>query len=148
VLGVLVGVVWWGYGFYAYATHDRIQLLELSEILDPAETACGDLVVTLSRPSADRAEGILAGNSSIRQLVETVRAVGDDVLADDRPARAWLADWEDLAVARATFAARLAADPAASFEVPQTDDGYPITGRMADAAGPECERAVQLAADP
>lgn len=135
-------------GFYTYATHDRVQFLDLPAVADAAEAACGELVAELARPEGDRAAEIVAGNEAIDELRRAVSAVGEDALDDDFPARSWLDDWKALAVARAAFAERIATEPTATFEIPLTDDGHPITNRMASAAGPDCEQAVALAADP
>lgn len=136
------------YGFYAFATHDRLELLDLPEVTEAAEAGCGVVTRALERPTGDRPAKIFAGNAAIEVLIEDVNALGADKLADDLPAADWLADWRTLAEARGEFAARVTADPRASFDLPMIEDGYPITERMTWASGAACERAIMLARSP
>lgn len=135
-------------GFSAYATHDRIELIDLPEVSEAAETGCHDVTEALTAPSGDRAERITQGNAAIDRLIERMTALGDDVLSDDSPSHQWLDDGRALASARDDALRNRHLGGPGSFSVPMTEDGYPITDRMVRAGGPACERAVGLAASP
>ena len=144
---VVVPLALLAYGLSVYAGHDRIELIDLPEVQAAAEAGCADVEATLSRDHESRAAAVAAGNAAIEGLISRVRALGTRTLEDDLPAQSWLRDWEALAASRSELGRRLAGDPAAQLQVPQTEDGRPITGRMSWALE-SCERAVGLAARP
>ena len=129
---------------WRYMNHDPIDLLDLPEVSEAALAGCQGVVDALSDPTLSREDRIAAGNAAIADLTDRMEDLGDETLDDDRPARAWIEDWRTLAHAREQF------DPAAgaAFAVPQTEDGYPITMRMGDAAPTTCATAADLAASP
>lgn len=135
-------------GFIAYATHDRLELFDTTVVSERSEAACARLAQALTRPADDTRQQVQAGNRAIDDLIEDVRTLGNTALQDDFPAADWLGDWASLRNARADLARRLATDPAAKIAIPHTEDGFPVTGRMTYAAGPECERAIDLASRP
>lgn len=135
---------------YATASGEAHDIFSLDDerIWAAAASGCSKVAGALDAGSASRQEAILAGNEAIGDLINGMEAVGHDRLASDPPALDWIEDWRHLAAERAAFAAALADDPGATFPVPQTDDGHPISGRMADVAPPECGAAVERAAAP
>lgn len=135
-------------GFLQYANHDRIELLDLPDTADAAALACTELTGVLADPVPDRAEQIARGDAAIARLTARMTALGDDVLDDDLPARDWIADWEAVAAAREEVRASVVAGAPATFHVPQTEDGYDVTQRMASVGPEECARAVELATRP
>lgn len=149
-LAVVAGAVVWALGMWLYMSHDRMELLDLSAVSDRAEAACARLAADLEHlrtddaseqagPAATRAERIAAENAAVIRLVAAVRDLGRDTLDDDRPAEAWLDDWEALVELRAGYAEDLAASTAAGPppRIP-TDDGVSITRRMIDV-GIDCD---------
>jgi hypothetical protein len=76
-------------------------------------------------------------NAAVTAMVAQVRGLDRDLLADDQPTSAWLADWETLVQARERHAADLAANGRPHFVVP-TVDGEPLTNRM-NSVGLTCE---------
>lgn len=149
-LVVVAGAVTSALGMWVYMNHDRFELLDLPAVVDRSEAACARLSTDLenlgtddasnqARPAATRAERITAENAAVMGLVAEVRDLGPDALDDDRPAQAWLDDWETLVELRADYAEDLAASTAA-VQAPRipTDDGVPITSRMADV-GIDCD---------
>lgn len=142
-------VAFGGVAVLAYAGHDRVELLDRPDVVDAAGSACGAVSAALgSGAPDDRGGRLAAGHAVIEQLVATMTALGPDVLGDDRPAEGWIADWQALDAARQDLGLALATDPQAELVVPRTADGEPVTLRMGVAGGPECERAVALAAAP
>lgn len=138
-------------GFWAYANHDRVDYVDRPDVTDAAGTACAAATVALLDAIADEESHrarIADGNAAIDELVASMEALGDDTLADDRPAVSWLEDRRSLEAARSSYADEVTGRPAATFAVPQTQDGYPITGRMTDASPSECEQTIELAAHP
>jgi hypothetical protein len=135
-------------GFYLYASHDRIDLLDLPEVSDAAETGCQDVTEALTAPGGDRAERITQGNGAIERLIDRLTALGVSTLHDDSPSLQWLDDWRAIASARDNALSDLRLGGPGSFTVPMTEDGYPITDRMTWASPPACARAVELAASP
>lgn len=135
-------------GFYFYATHDRVELIELPEVSEAAETGCQDVAEALTAPVGDRADVIIHGNAAIERLIDRVTALGDSTLAYDSPAQQWLDDWRAIASARDDTLNDLRLGGPGSFAVPMTQDDYPITDRMIWASPQSCERAVELAASP
>ena len=122
-IGVAIGAVW-AFGFWAYASHDRMGFIDHPEVVDAAQSTCGEMRRRVdeagSLASADERRS--AENAAILDMTDEIRRVGVATLEDDRPALDWLRDWERL------VAARKAGEP-----VPR-DDGEPIPRRMNDLA--------------
>lgn len=126
-------------GTYVFAftldtTKDRPDTLDVEPTKGVATSACNALQVGVSAlpplpdgaPAPARLERLAQQDALMRTLVSTVRAVGDEALGKDVPAREWLADWTALADARSAYAA---AGATGTFTVPQ-EDGRAITERM------------------
>ncbi len=136
-------------GFYSYATHDRMEYLDRPHVSETADSACEQLSTALAAiDTGDRRQDLEAGDVAIRQLVATMRGLGEKALKDDSPALGWIGDWELVVGARQSLAAKLGTDPSASFVVPQTPDGHPITRRMRGASGRPCNAAIAAATTP
>lgn len=135
---------------YAKTSGDAHDVLSLDDVAirDAASNACAALVPVLTSEGTSRIDAIRAGNQAIEDLVVSMNALGHERLAADRPALDWIVDWESLATERKAFADRLEAGSTSPFEVPMTDDGYPITKRMKNVAPFECTDAVDAAAGP
>lgn len=125
--------------FWVYAGHDRLELIDDPVIEETASRTCGEMaeaVTALAPPvgtSPSRSSAaIRAQNDAVLAMVATVRGLGNR-LDEDQPSRAWLADWETLVQARDTQADVVETGSSAPLEVPQTEDGYPITTRMGKA---------------
>lgn len=84
-------------------------------------------------PPDRAAAAIRAHNDAVIAMVLAVRELGDDRLDEDNPTRAWLGDWETLVQAREEQADVVETGSPVAFDVPQTEDGFPITGRMSEA---------------
>jgi hypothetical protein len=122
--GVVAGVAFLGVALWTYAGHDRVELIDDPDVAAAMSQACDAMRSDLAAISgATRAtERVAAENAAALRMIGLVRAVGDDKLNDDRPAKAWLGDWERLVAARR-----------AGLGTPTTD-GEPITRRMTDLA--------------
>ncbi len=115
-------------------TKDRPDTLDVEPVRGAASTACARLRADLDAlpplaPGAsqpERLERLAVQNRSVRDLVTSVRAVGESALRKDVPAEQWLSDWTALADARLAYAAAGATGPFA----PPVQDGRPITDRM------------------
>jgi hypothetical protein len=94
-----------------------------------------------------RAATIRDQNRAVTLMVRQIRAERADEIRADRPAEAWLRDWDRLVDARADWARELLSDPNASLELPVDGDGDDITERMDDvwAAESACEVPDALA---
>lgn len=141
-----------GVFFWVYAGHDRIELIDDPVIDETASQACTEMsaeVTALAPPPGESparaAAAIRRQNAAVLAMVATVRDLGDDRLDRDHPSRAWLADWETLVQARAAQADIVETSSPAPFEVPQTEDGYPITTRMSESVT-SCEVPASLVA--
>lgn len=150
---VFAGVIVAGIGsmmLYIKATREAhdFRSLDDTRIEDAAAAGCLGVTQALSDASGDREARIANGNAAIDELVRGLEKLDASTLADDDPALEWVADWKRLAVARDAYADRLVENRTAQFQIPQTDDGFPITQRMIDVSPPECEQAVTLASQP
>ncbi|MFN0026938.1 MAG: hypothetical protein ACKV2O_07125 [Acidimicrobiales bacterium] len=135
---------------YTVATgyaHDH-RSLDDDAIVKAATSGCRAVNQAFDGAGLDRLERIAAGNTGIAQLIATMEDLGESKLRDDPPAAQWVEDWRRLALARSALAQRLAATEDEAFVIPLTDDGYPITRRMASVAPLECDRAVELSSQP
>lgn len=133
-------------GFWIYANHDRLELIDRTDVVAAVESACADLdrgVAELQTDGAKvagraRAERIDAENDTIGRMVARVKELGREVLEDDRPTQAWLRDWETLAATRRDYAAALRTNAVTPPPKVPTDEGSPITERRGDV-GIECD---------
>ncbi len=131
-------------GLWAYANHDRLELIDRPEVVDVVDAGCTRLRVDLAAnpvvrvaPAPERAASISAQDRAIRTFVDGVEAALDpQVRADDRPVDEWLGDWTRLVDAREKVAQALAHGATAKMVVPH-DGGRPITERMA-SVGLDC----------
>jgi hypothetical protein len=114
----------WAFGMWSYMTHDRVGFIEDSAIVEAAGRACAQMQreIVQAGEKASLPERDIAENEAVLAMVDRIRQVGSDVLDDDKPSEAWLADWERIVEARTT-----------GDTVP-TADGQPITERMNDVA--------------
>lgn len=136
-------------GLWMYANHDRLELIDNPPVSEVAESACATMRATVAAKAAPpgapvdaRARSIREQNAAVTAMVAQVRDLGRDLLADDRPTDAWLADWETLVGARERYAADLVAGRRPHFVVP-TADGRPLTERM-NSVGLTCDVPPQL----
>ncbi|MET7966370.1 hypothetical protein [Micromonospora sp. NPDC005305] len=143
------GVVVFCAGLWTYANHDRPELIDNPPVSEVAENACATMRATVAAKAAPpdapvdaRVRSIREQNAAVTVMVAQVRDLDRDLLADDRPTDAWLADWETLVGARERYAADLAAGRRPHFVVP-TADGGPLTDRM-NSVGLRCEVPPQL----
>ncbi|MGY0002308.1 hypothetical protein [Micromonospora sp. I033] len=143
------GVVVFCAGLWTYANHDRPELIDNPPVSDVAESACATMHATVASKAAPpgapvdaQVRAIRAQNAAVTAMVAQVRDLDRDLLADDRPTDAWLADWETLVEARERYAADLAAGRRPHFVVP-TADGEPLPDRM-NSVGLTCEVPPQL----
>ncbi|MBL7502252.1 hypothetical protein I6A84_25645 [Frankia sp. CNm7] len=144
VLSVVVVFIW-TYG----TTHSRMwsaQLIEEPAVSGPMAAACDDLRRSLAHvapPLSDHPAHVVASmaaqDAAVATMIARDREIGQETLAGDPPALDWLADWEALLRARHEAERTLLGsqgDRQVTVVLP-TVDGYPITGRMADAL-PAC----------
>ena len=122
-VGIAIGAVQ-AYGFWIYMSHDRLGFIDHPEVVDAAESSCGEMHRRVgeagSLTSADQRRS--AENAAILDMIDEIRRVGAATLEDDRPVPDWLRDWERL------VAARKAGEP-----VPRVD-GEPLPRRMNELA--------------
>lgn len=110
--------------------HDRQDGSESVTFTDPvvrqaADRACASLEDDLERiprapltaPAARRRAAMDAENVAVARLVDRMRALGQDRLAADPAAGAWVSGWEALVEAREDYAAALGSTEGARFEV-------------------------------
>ncbi|MFE9955155.1 hypothetical protein [Micromonospora sp. NPDC005299] len=143
------GVVVFCAGLWTYANHDRPELIDNPPVSEVAESACARMRATVVAKAAPpdapvdaQVRSIREQNAAVTVMVAQVRDLDRDLLADDRPTTAWLADWETLVEARERYAADLAAGRRPHFVVP-TADGEPLTDRM-NSVGLTCDVPPQL----
>lgn len=83
-------------GFYAYATHDRLELIDRPDVSERVSSACLRLTSEVEHAGADtrlsEPERILSQNRAVTQFVADVRALGEGTLSDDHPSLAYLKD--------------------------------------------------------
>lgn len=112
--GSLVVAALWVVGPFVFADRDDTESLDTRAVREAAEAACTEMRAAVDGAGGDEE----AANRAAEAMVARLRALGPETLGDDRPAEAWLADWEAL------IAARRAGEP-----VP-LEDGVPIHRRM------------------
>jgi len=115
-------------------TRDRPDTLDVGPVPGAAASACARLRVSLDAlpplapgsPQADRLARLAVQDRAVRDLVTSVRAVGEPALLKDVPSEQWLSDWTALADARLAYTAAGATGPFS----PPMQDGRPVTDRM------------------
>jgi len=116
-------------------------------VADRAADACAELATAVAAvPPGPPAEVVRAQDQAISGLIGSMEALGTDTLEGEDPAVGWVADWRTLHELREAYAASLDAGGQPVLVVP-TNDGVPITDRMADA-GVDCPAVAELAAPP
>ncbi|MGS2615970.1 hypothetical protein ACVCAH_15815 [Micromonospora sp. LZ34] len=143
------GIVVFCAGLWTYANHDRPELIDNPPVSEVAESACATMRAAVAAKAAApgaavdaKVRSIREQNAAVAAMVAQVRGVGRDLLADDHPTTAWLADWDTLVEARERYAVELAAGREPHFVVP-TVDGRPLIDRM-NSVGLRCEVPPQL----
>lgn len=134
-------------GLWVYANHDRIELIDDPTVVRVVNAACVRMneqvaasAVPAGAPVDRAAAAIRAQDAAVEEMVASVRTLGTERLANDRPTQAWLADWSTLVAAREQYAAALASGGTPTWAVPVAD-GKPITRRMATVDAP-CDAAA------
>lgn len=137
VAAVLAGfLIPWLVGFWRYANHDSLGLVDDPQLSSTAENACATMTEAVRQAAAPpkasnavRARAIREQNAAVSAMIATIRGLGAERLDNDHPMPGWLADWQTLVDQRARSADALAQNRSAPFVVP-TADGRPITDRM------------------
>lgn len=80
----------------------------------------------------EQGQTIIDQNRAISLMVTTIEGAAGDLIATDRPAKQWLADWTTLVDARNRYVIAGLRDDAARFSVPTDPDGDPLPDRMND----------------
>lgn len=134
-LVVGVGVLTWRF-VSAYSGHDRFELIDDPVVAERMTVACAEMTTHVQRISTvatttqeERVTLVREQNAAVTGMIAQIRGLGPERLAGDRPADAWLADWESLVRARDAYS-RLPDLGTRTFEEPITDDGEPVTTRM------------------
>ncbi|WP_147252532.1 hypothetical protein [Micromonospora endolithica] len=124
-------------------------MIDNPPVSEVAEDACATMRTAVAAKAAPpgapvdtRVRSIRERNAALTAMVARVRDLDPALLSEDRPTRAWLADWEHLVEVRERYAADLAAGRGAHFVVP-TADGEPLAVRM-NSVGLICEVPAQL----
>lgn len=133
VVAVLVVAVYAG-SFLLFTTKDRSDQLDSQPLREVAAPACTDLRLAVEAlpplpadaGQDDRLAQVDEQRALVDRFVARVREVGDAALDADEPARAWLADWQQLIDTREDWANGPSGVP---YAVP-VEDGQPITRRM------------------
>lgn len=116
----------WAIGPIVFAGRDDPTAIDSKRVRTAVEEACPQLRADLSGlpPGLAAPERAEAENRAVEQFLGRVRAVGPEALADDNPIDKWLADWEQIVVAR-----RQAVRDGTRFTPPIVDNA-PINVRM------------------
>ena len=115
-------------------TRDRVDHLDVEPVKSVAAAACTELRTAVdalpplppTASAAERQARVAEQGRLVDRLVQQVRAVGPEALAEDVPAEEWLGDWAALQAARQSWADDGATGPLA---VPVAD-GRPLPDRM------------------
>lgn len=139
-------------GLWAYANHDRLELLDSDIVSDRAQRACEQLRASLPTVTQDSSASptpasVREETFHVRTLVSDVRSVGATALAKDLPAEDWLADWERLATLRDEYANELERDSPARRPTMPTVDGYALAHRMGSVGVVGCNVPLQILDD-
>lgn len=137
-------------GLWAYANHDRPELIDRPDVVEIAESACRHLSAAIAAMPYDRDAApsqrvavIRKQDSAITALINEVLKLDAETRADDMPTDSWLDDWADLRAARERCADELDAAGDPVLVVPRSA-GVPITDRMS-SVGLDCEVPQALA---
>ena len=114
-IGTLVVGAAWAIGPYVFEGRDDVKSLDSRPVREEALAACGEMQRQVTGAADAEAE-----NAAVEAMVARLRGLGPEILRKDRPAEAWLADWDRV------VAARRAGAPS-----PRAD-GAPIHRRMDD----------------
>ena len=93
---LLVGAAW-AVGPYVFEGRDDRKSLDSAPVREAAVAACEEMrrqVAVAADPEAQ--------NAAIEAMVGRLRGLGAETLRNDRPAEAWLADWEQVVASRRT----------------------------------------------
>lgn len=123
--------------------HDRPELIDDLVVAEAAESACATMTREVRTVAADPVQAIRDRNDAVIAMIDAVRAVGEDHVADDRPTELWLADWRALVDARSRYADDLAAGRDPRWVVPVAD-GQPVTERLG-TVGLDCAVPPEVA---
>ncbi|MGH9002324.1 MAG: hypothetical protein ACRDYV_04280, partial [Acidimicrobiia bacterium] len=93
--GVLLVGAAWSIGPYVFEGRDDPKSLDSRPVREEALAACEQMQSRVE--SAGDAE---AENAAVEVMLARIRGLGSETLARDRPAEAWLADWESVLAAR------------------------------------------------
>lgn len=130
-------------GFLVYANHDRPELIDDPDVVEAAERACAAMNREVREVVAEPVRAILTRNDAVIAMIDAVREVGEERIADDHPTGLWLADWRALVDARARYADDLAAGRNPGWVVPVVD-GRPVTERVGEV-GVDCAVPPEVA---
>lgn len=147
-VGILV--VMSAIGLWAYANHDRPELIDRPDVVEVAGSACRRLAAAVAATPYDRDAArsqrvavIRKQDRAITGLITEVLKLDVETRAGDLPTDGWLDDWAALRAARERYADQLAAGGNPVLNVPRSD-AVPITGRMS-SVGLDCEVPLVLA---
>jgi hypothetical protein len=136
---------------WSYATQDDPDMVERADIAALATVACAQMrdsvaaaAVSTSAPLKQRVGAINAQNDAVIELVSRMQSIGDEELAADQPAVAWLQDWRRLIAARDAYARSLAAGKPKPMELPVVD-GRGLVERL-NGVGLNCRVPLALLA--
>ncbi len=92
---LLIGLAW-SVGPFLFEKRDYAEALDSRPVREEAGAACEEMQARVAA-AAERPE---AQNEAVDAMVARIRGLGPETLGKDRPAEAWLADWEALVAAR------------------------------------------------
>ena len=135
------------FGLWTYMNVDHLGIIDDPAVSEPASRACDTLAAAVAALPPGPTVGVVRGqDAAIRDLIETMEALGTKRLKGDDPAVDWVADWRTLLRLREAYADQLEARNQPTLDLPKVD-GIPINERMSDP-GLSCPVATQLAAPP
>jgi hypothetical protein len=121
-------------------------LIDNTELISVIERECQQMTTKVeSLPihgtPRRQAQTIAAQNVAIEDMVDDIRSVGQEVLADDPPTDEWLADWGRLVDAREAYAEEILDGSLPDLQIPTDERGKDIYVRMDDVfiADSTCE---------
>ncbi len=91
---LLVGAAW-AIGPYVFEGRDDAKSLDSTPVRNEALAACQEMRRQVAATADDEAR-----NRAVEAMVARLRALGPETLQGDRPAEAWLADWDRVVAAR------------------------------------------------
>jgi hypothetical protein len=122
---------------WAYANTDDPTVIENPDVARVANAACAAMrneasakAVSTTAPIAQRVGAINAQNDAVTELVtKVIRLVDPATIERDRPAQAWLEDWQRLVTARDAYARGLASGHPRPMVLPVVE-GQPLQQRL------------------